>query len=394
MPAARRPILVIDDDALSRDLLTRTLERQGFEVIECSDGMEALQIIESGGPMLLVLDYEMPELNGAEVCEMVRLHPDPRISGLPIILLTGHAGDEHELECLRAGADDFVTKPLNTAILKARIETHLRLHAMRAQLQEQNSELEQWRQGHERDLEAASITQKAILPQRLPAIAGWELAARYQPVIQVGGDLYDWLRLPNDAWLFYIADATGHGVSAALLTTLTKLVFRHATSEATTAAGVINAVNSEFYSIFKGRSFLTAACLVVGADDDHIYFAGAGHPPLLLARETGGVELIAGQAPPIGVRAELAGEESAARVGAGDTLLLYTDGLYSRPLGNGQYRSPTELAALLPPADGSAEKYLEETLTRAGVQLDGPPLPDDVAAIALRRIGRAGALPS
>jgi serine phosphatase RsbU (regulator of sigma subunit) len=235
-------------------------------------------------------------------------------------------------------------------------------------------------------LEAASITQQAILPQRLPTIGGWDLAARYHPVIQVGGDLYDWLRLPNDDWLFYIADATGHGVSAALLTTLTKLVFRHAVGEAQTAAGVINAVNAEFFSIFKGRSFLTAACLIISRERNDVHFAGAGHPPLLVVRRTGGVDLIPGLAPPVGVRAELAGEETAAVVESGDTLLLYTDGLYSQPGQNGGHRAPSELAALLPPAHDSAERFLTETLVRAGIQPNGAALPDDVAAIALRRL--------
>jgi serine phosphatase RsbU (regulator of sigma subunit) len=193
------------------------------------------------------------------------------------------------------------------------------------------------------------------------------------------------LRLPNDDWLFYIADATGHGVSAALLTTLTKLVFRHAVGEAQTAAGVINAVNAEFFSIFKGRSFLTAACLIIGRDRNDIRFAGAGHPPLLVARRTGGVDLVPGLAPPVGVRAELACQESAARVETGDTILLYTDGLYSQPTATGGHRAPSELAELLPPVRDSAEHFLAETLLCAGIQPNGLELADDVAAIALRR---------
>ena len=83
--------------------------------------------------MLLVLDYDMPFLTGLEVCQRVRGDTDPAIATLPIILLTAYSGEEHEVACLGAGADDFVTKPVNLLILKARIETQLRLHALRAQ---------------------------------------------------------------------------------------------------------------------------------------------------------------------------------------------------------------------------------------------------------------------
>jgi phosphoserine phosphatase RsbU/P len=263
-PMSQPRILVIDDDRLTRQLLTRTLEREGFEVVESADGREALQLIENARPSLIVSDYEMPEFTGAQLCEIVRRHQDPEMADLPIILLTAHAGEEHEVECLQAGANDFVSKPVNTAVLRARIDTQLRLHALRAQLQQQNAELEEWRRSHELDLQAAQITQQAILPPRPPQVEGWETAAHYQPVIQVGGDMYDWQRLSDGGWIFWIADATGHGASAALLTTLTKLVFRHAVSESEAEpAQILKAANDGFFSVLKGNSFMTAACLAV-----------------------------------------------------------------------------------------------------------------------------------
>ena len=143
-------------------------------------------------------------------------------------MLTGMGGEEQEVFCLEAGASDFVTKPVNPAVLKARIDTQLRLSNLRRQLERQNQELADWRAELERDLEAARATQQTIIPQPLPALPGWDMAAHYQPVIQVGGDIYDWLRLPDGRGFFWIADATGHGASAALLTALAKLLFRHA----------------------------------------------------------------------------------------------------------------------------------------------------------------------
>ncbi len=378
-------LLVVDDHAVNRQLLCLSLEKSGFDVIDCRDGAEALQIVENNGPMLLVLDYEMPEFNGAQVCELIRKHGNPAIAGLPIILLTGHTGEDHEVECLRAGADDFVTKPINAQILKARIDTHLRLHAMRAQLQEQNDELENWRRLHELDLAAARITQQAIIPQRMPKIAGWELAAHYAPVIQVGGDIYDWLRLPDRRWLCWIADATGHGVSAALLTTLTKLVFRHAALEADSPAGILREVNTEFHAIFRGSSFMTAACCAFGEADGELKFAGAGHPPLLI-RHARGVESIASQSPPVGIVADLEISEASFHLEPGDTALLYTDGLLSPSSSDRHHLTPDELQPLLPEKALSVTDFLHQVIYSVTALGSHEPLPDDLAAVAVRRV--------
>jgi serine phosphatase RsbU (regulator of sigma subunit) len=385
MPPQTR-LLIVDDDELSRQLLTRTLDRAGFSIVECADGHEAMRILEGEGPMLLVLDYEMPGLNGAEVCTLVREHENPAIAGLPIILLTAHTGEDQEVECLRAGANDFVSKPINLPILKARIETHLRLHALRTQLEEQNAELERARRDHELDLEAARLTQQAILPTRSPAIPGWEVAAHYQPLIQVGGDIYDWLRVPDGGWLIWIADATGHGASAALLTTLTKLIFRHAASETSSAHEVMRAVNAEFYSIFKGSSFMTAACVLLKPHEGTIHFAGAGQPPLFIVRENGVLETLHSQCPPIGVLVDLPCAEDAAELRPGDSALLYTDGLYSMTDVNGERLSPEDVGHLVPESALSALDFLNQTVNAANARANHQPLPDDLAAIVLRRV--------
>ena len=140
-------------------------------------------------------------------------------------MLTGDGGEESEVHCLEAGANDFVTKPIRLPVLRARIETQLRLQSLRRQLQEQNDELEAWRENLEGDLAAARLTQRSLIPQQPPQLPGWEVATVYRPVIQVGGDIYGWLKLMDRRTLFWIADATGHGAAAALLDHLGEVAF-------------------------------------------------------------------------------------------------------------------------------------------------------------------------
>src|ERR1700736_5724191 len=294
-------ILAIDDDATSRKVLARTLSSTGYDCREAKSGREGLDLIRTEQPSLLLLDFDMPGLDGAQVLERLRSDKDPAIAQLPVIMLTGHGGEESEVLCLEAGADDFVTKPINIAVLRARIETQLRLRSMREQLQEQNDELEAWRRNLERDLSAARLTQQSLIPQKAPRLPGWELAACYRPVIQVGGDIYGWLRMIDGRILFWIADATGHGAAAALLTTLAKLLFHHGTVENNQPTEIMEAVNNDFRSIFGARSFMTAMCVALDSTTGRASVVGAGHPPLLVARTGGRTESIASSAPPLGL---------------------------------------------------------------------------------------------
>src|SRR2546423_5713598 len=220
-------ILVADDDATSRKLLSRILTRAGFTCSEASDGIEALKQLHDDPPSLLLLDYDMPGMNGAEVLKRLRGDGNTNIAQIPAIMLTGHGGEESEVLCLEAGADDFVTKPINDAILRARIDTHLRLRLMRSQLQKQNDELEAWRHNLERDLEAARLTQQSLIPQKPPILPGWEIAACYRPVIQVSGDIYRCLPMAAGRTPFLLAHATRHGASVAPLANLGEFVLQH-----------------------------------------------------------------------------------------------------------------------------------------------------------------------
>src|SRR5439155_27135736 len=130
---SRAEILVVDDDAISRQVLAKLLTATGYKCHVCKDGSEALEAVHAKPPSLLLLDFDMPGLNGAEVLTRLRKDRHSVVAQIPTILLTAHGSEESEVSCLQAGADDFVTKPVNAAVLRARIETQLRLRSMRRQ---------------------------------------------------------------------------------------------------------------------------------------------------------------------------------------------------------------------------------------------------------------------
>src|SRR6266487_876489 len=379
-------ILVVDDDAISRKILAQLLASAGHDCRECEDGAKALQLIHAKPPSLLLLDFDMPGLNGAEVLRRLRSDADPAVAQIPTIMLTGHGSEESEVSCLQAGADDFVTKPINAAVLLARIETQLRLRSMRRQLERQNDELEEWRRNLERDLAAARLTQQSLIPQKPPPLPGWQVATCYRPVIQVGGDIYGWLRMKDGRILFWIVDGTGHGAAAALLTTLAKLLFHHGNVEQDTPATVMEAVNHDFRSIFGSRSFMTAMCVAVDPATGSASVVGAGHPPLLVTRHNGKTKSVPSIAPPLGLIEQPEFAETPIDLEPGDAFLLYTDGLFSCTKDERHRSTPQQLEKMLDHSAPTAEALLKSVLAYAAPDNSVKTSPDDMTVLAVRRM--------
>src|SRR6476620_7959945 len=385
---AHAEIVVVDDDAMSRRVLAQLLSAAGYNCRVSNDGSEALETIHARPPSLLLLDFDMPGPNGAEVLRILRSDQDPAVAQIPAIMLTAHGSEQSEVSCLQAGADDFVTKPVNSSVLRARIETQLRLRSMRRQLERQNEELEKWRRNLERDLAAARLTQQSLIPQKPLALPGWEIATCYRPVIQVGGDIYGWLRMKDGRILFWIADGTGHGAAAALLTTLAKLLFHHGHEEHDTPATVMEAVNQDFRSIFGSRSFMTAMCVALDPVTGTASIVGAGHPPLLVTRGDGTTQSVASSAPPLGLIEQSEFSETAIDLEPGDAFLLYTDGLFRWTKDERNRLTPQKLEKMLDHSAPTAEALLKRIVAQTTSKNSAKPAPDDVAAIVVRRDDR------
>jgi sigma-B regulation protein RsbU (phosphoserine phosphatase) len=377
-----RQILIVDDDAQSRSLLGRMLSAVGYQCRETDNAVDALKIIHEEPPAALLLDFKMPGMDGTEALKKLRADNNPAIAQIPVIMLTGHG--ESEVTCLEAGADDFVIKPIKIEVLRARIEAQLRLHSLRLQLQQQNNDLEAWRRNHERDLAAARATQQSLIPQNVPKLEGWEIATCYRPVIEVGGDIYGWLPTKNGHWLFWIADATGHGASAALLTTLAKLLFHHGHEQHDEPAAIMDAVNGDLRGIFGGHSFMSAMCVALDPTTGQARVVGAGHPPLLVTRFGRGTEAIASSAPPLGLVDQSQFGETILELNPGDAFTLYTDGLFGTATTGRLRTTPTQLAGMINPFAASAQALLELMLKAATPDLSES-APDDVAAMVVRR---------
>jgi sigma-B regulation protein RsbU (phosphoserine phosphatase) len=384
---ARAPrVLLADDDAISRRLLGAALQKLGFDVQAAADGEEALRLIGNAESDLIVLDFEMPGLNGAEVCHRLRTSEREDLRLLPVIMLTAHAGEAEEICCLQAGANDFVTKPVSREILAARIQTQLRLRALSDELRWQNDELARWRVAQEADLAAAQATQRALIPSTPPPLAGWLVQTVYEPVIQVGGDVFGWRPMGHGRWLFWLADATGHGASAALFTALAAQLFHRACETEADPPAILRAVNRDFHAVFRGRSFMTACCALV-EPEGAVSFCSAGHPPLLVRRADRTVESYGPHGTILGLHEDFGPDftQSHTTLLSGDTALLYTDGLFAFQQPDGERFNHKDVEATLP-SIGTGAVFLDRLLKELRDKSNGESCEDDLAALMLLRL--------
>lgn len=133
---ARSTILVVDDDPLNVKLLMNILEAD-YELLFALDGKKTIELAKQQQPDLILLDAIMPEQNGYQTCELLK--KDPITEEIPIIFISSLSDDDDEAAGLKCGAIDYITKPINTAIVKTRISNHLELKHTRDLLKQQNN---------------------------------------------------------------------------------------------------------------------------------------------------------------------------------------------------------------------------------------------------------------
>ena len=266
-------ILVVDDEPRNVRILQIQLNAQGYTVCTAADGLEALDTVEKEVPDLILLDINMPRMDGFEVIKQIRA--DKATEFIPIVMITALRDTrENRIKSIEAGADDFIEKPFDSLEVLARVRSLLRVKEYQDTLAKHNARLEE-------DLEMARSIQEILIPEDgVQELSGFRIASRCCPEMAVGGDFFDvWEIGPNRLGVF-ISDVMGHGVSAAFVTVFIKTILAEFRGLVEDNPGyLLEILNTRFNDLISSRLFMfaTAFCGIIDLGKGELVCANAGH---------------------------------------------------------------------------------------------------------------------
>lgn len=325
-------ILVIDDDTVVQELLRRTLKKQGYEVTVASNGEDGVAQAQKLRPALIICDWIMPRLTGIDVCRRVKADPD--LSTTQFFLLTSLGSIADRVKGLDAGADDFISKPIELNELQARVRAGLRLHQL-------SRDLKIAKQNLEAELAEAAEYVQSLLPD--PMTEPFSIEAKFIPSRQLGGDCFDYNWLDADYLAIYLLDVAGHGLRAALPSVAVLNLLRSRTLpniDYYKPSDVLRALNTTFQMSYQNDKYFTIWYGVYNRIDRKLVYASAGHPPAVLISQSSTsnpkIQQLKTPGMPVGMFPDAPYVDNCCDVEDLSTLYIFSDGVYEihQPDGN------------------------------------------------------------
>jgi serine phosphatase RsbU (regulator of sigma subunit)/FixJ family two-component response regulator len=430
-------LLVVDDNEANRDLLARYLGRQGHAVVLAENGRQALERVGQEKFDLVLLDLMMPEVNGYEVLQ--RLKGDAPSRDIPVIMISALDEIESVARCIEAGAEDYLPKPFNPTLLRARVNACLEKKRLRdleveylrnvalvtdaamaveagifdpsdlagvagrgdalghlarvfqamvreMQAREQRAKEEE---ALKRELRLASEIQLSMLPARLPRPADFDIGARMIPARAVGGDFYDVFTAGRGQLGLAIGDVSGKGMPAALFMALTCALLRAEAMRTTSPEHALRSVNRHLCERNNGGVFVTLVYGVLDKATRQFSYVRAGHEyPLLLDRMGALLAVPEGRSLPVGIFQDLVIETQTVTLLPGDTMLLYTDGVTEAMDEGHELFGLERLEKHLAAHPGEPAQAMCDRIVEAVASYQGrAPQSDDITLLAVRALG-------
>ncbi|MBD2102090.1 PP2C family protein-serine/threonine phosphatase [Leptolyngbya sp. FACHB-261] len=316
-------ILVVDDQPTNWLIVRRLLQDEGHQVTVAKDGAEGLLQAKQTQPDLIVCDWMMPVMDGLEMCRQLKADPD--LATTFFILLTARDAITDRIRGLDAGADEFLSKPIEPNELKARVRAGLRLRQLTQDLQAQKQALEL-------ELAEAAEYVSSLLPPQLTGTV--TTAARFIPSRQLGGDCFDYYWLDSEHLLIYLLDVSGHGLRAALPSISILNLLRSQSLPGVDFRQpheVLKALNETVQISHQDDTYFTIWYGVYHQSERRLTYASAGHPPAILLSGSGAklkTERLRTPAVPIGMFTDLQYASASCEIEPASTLYVFSDGVY------------------------------------------------------------------
>jgi len=409
---AIRNVLVVDDSRAQRHLIATSIRSWGFNVLQAASGAEALELCQRLEIDLVLSDWMMPGMNGIEFCRALRQIDTDRY--VYFILLTSKSDKAAVAEGLDVGADDFLSKPVDTGELRARINAGERVLAMERELRANNqlltdalTQLRTLYDSLDRDLTEARALQLSLLRERQRRFERGLASMLLRPSGHVGGDMVGCFAINADLIGLYSFDVSGHGVASALMTARVAGLLSGASAEYNIAIGpgpdgpigrdpaaIATAMNTLVLSEIETERYLTLAYAEIDQRTGQVRLVQAGHPHPVVQHVGGALSFLGTGGLPVGLLdgADYTGFDT--RLRAGERLILLSDGITECPDRRGEELGHEGLTSILTQlADHRGPDLLEGLIEHLSRWSGTEDFPDDISVAVFEYEGPAAPAP-
>jgi len=389
---ANPKILIVDDEPFNVDYLEQELEDLNFETITAVNGRDALNKVSSQSPDLVLLDIMMPVMDGFEVLTQLKASPSTR--DIPVIVISAANDLQNVVKGIQLGAEDYLPKPFEPILLRARISSSLEKKHLR--------DLQQlYLNGLERELDIGREIQLGFLPAELPKVEGWEIAAFFKAAREVTGDFYDSFVLPDGHFVCVLGDVCDKGVGAALYMTLFRSLIRAAfttdyffskeLSPLTPAERLHQVVTFTNHYIAETHADANMfATLFVGMIDPAsgvLTYINCGNESPFLLRKNCALEMLIPTGPALGIIMDAKFSVKETMLEKNDLFLVFTDGIPDSKNAQDEFFGHERVRSILEGCDQISPTILLQHVQSQVLQFIGSaPQFDDITLLALKRV--------
>ena len=312
--------LVADADLTSRQALCNLLLKQGYQILQATDGAQAVQLFLQHSPDIIFMALMMPVMDGLQATRQIKLYNEQRYT--PVIFVTAEHDTTQLQQCIDAGGDDFLFAPYTPVLLLSKLSSMQRISTLNRKMQGMVSQL------HREQEIAEQVFNRAVQKDN---IHNRHIKSTIRPASTFSGDMILSEYSPSRDIHFFIGDFTGHGLTSALGAMPVSEVFRAMTAKGFTAQEILLGIHRKLRQFLPVGMFLCAQLVVISRNLDHVTIFNAGMPDLLIV-DSGTHQIkhhVKSNSLPLGIIEQLDADAIAQTLPLQqqDKLVIYSDGL-------------------------------------------------------------------
>lgn len=374
-------ILLVDDNVVNIKVLAKYLAKENYEVIISDSGEDSIEKYKSCSPDIILMDIMMSGMNGLEATAIIKKLANDK--WVPVIFMSALASDEDKIKGLDVGGDDYITKPIEFSILRAKLKAVQRVSEIQNKLSDTMVELQQYKQAEEIEQQMAYELLESLFDTG--ELEGKYFHIWHVPTARFSGDLIIAEKQSDERLYILHADSTGHGLTAALPLLPVSQTFYHMARKGYSIGFIARRMNEQLKSIMPINRFVAVTLLLVDFKNNLVEVWNGGNPPVLIMdSENKIMKTIASTHLALGIlpddkfdmTTEFALGES------NKTVLLYSDGLVEAENIDGNVFDDEKLLACLGD-DTSALRIRDDIVEAVTKHLSGEKAHDDMSLVVL-----------